>query len=194
MHHAVSSSCAKPPTPSRRRARPLTKVRNAIVATAFIATGVQAQASLSEYNGVYLYVRGNADRTRIDEAIDNATRDLGMVPRSVARKRLRESTQPLPRFQVYFESDHVLLRFGEREFDLVVDGPPVRMRGLSGDSVRASAHIEGHDLVQTLQGDRGTRYLEYLFHQDGSVSLRTRIESKHLPHHVSFTLRYQRSR
>ena len=194
MHHAVFSLSAKPMNRSRRRVHLCPKVPIAVFATILLAAGARAQASLSEYNGVYLYVPDKADRARIDDAIDNATEDLGMVQRSVARKRLRQSTQPLPRFQVYFEGDHVLLRLGEREFDLIVDGPSVRTRGLAGGSVRAAARIEGHDLIQSLQGDRGTRYLEYLFQQDGSVSLRTRIESKYLPHHVSFTVWYRRSR
>ncbi len=52
-----------------------------------IAAGVQAQASLALYNGAYLYVKTTGDRGRIDQAIDAATADLGMVQRSVARKR-----------------------------------------------------------------------------------------------------------
>jgi hypothetical protein len=158
-----------------------------------IAAGAQAQASLAAYNGAYLYVKRTGDRGRIDEAIDAATADLGLVQRSIARKRLRESTQPFPRFQVVFEDECVLLRLTDREFDLPGDGHAINTKGLGGDPVKASAHIHGHDLNQTLEGDRGTRYLEFQFHDDGSVSIRTRIESEYLPQQISYTLTYRRA-
>lgn len=61
------------------------------------------------------------------------------------------------------------------------------------DGDRGSAHIQGHDLHQTLEGDRGTRYLQFQFHADGSVSIRTRIESEYLPGRISYTLTYRRA-
>lgn len=158
-----------------------------------IAAGVQAQASLASYNGAYLYVETDGDRGRIDQAIDAATADLGILQRSVARRRLRASTRPFPRFQVVFEDERVLLRLKDREFDLPVDGHAIRAKGLGGDLVKASANIQGHDLHQTLEGDRGTRYLQFQFHADGSVSIHTRIESEYLPGRISYTLTYRRA-
>lgn len=116
-----------------------------------------------------------------------------MVQRSVARKRLRKSTQPFPRFQVFFEDERVPLRLKDREFDLPVNEHAIHAKGLGGDPVRASAHIERHDLHQTFEGDRGTRYLEFQFRGDGSVSIRTRIESEYLPRRISYTLAYRRA-
>ncbi|MDH3728685.1 MAG: hypothetical protein OER77_14235 [Myxococcales bacterium] len=59
--------------------------------------------------------------------------------------------------------------------------------------MKASAHIEGHDLHQTLEGHRGTRYQSFQFHSDGSVSIRTRIESEHLPGRIGYTVMYRRT-
>ena len=87
----------------------------------------------------------------------------------------------------------MLLRLKDREFDLPVDGHAIRAKGLGGDLVKASANIQGHDLHQTLEGDRGTRYLQFQFHADGSVSIHTRIESEYLPGRISYTLTYRRA-
>ncbi|MDH3622762.1 MAG: hypothetical protein OEQ49_02720 [Myxococcales bacterium] len=47
----------------------------------------------------------------------------------------------------------------------------------------------GGILHQTLEGAQGTRYHEFRFREDGLVSVRTRIESEHLPRRVSCNLR-----
>ena len=40
---------------------------------------------------------------------------------------------------------------------------------------------------------KGTRYNEFRFREDGSVSVWTRIESEHLPKRVSYDLEYHRA-
>jgi hypothetical protein len=42
-------------------------------------------------------------------------------------------------------------------------------------------------------GAQGTRYNEFRFREDGSVSVWTRIESEHLPKRVSYDLEYHRA-
>ena len=158
-----------------------------------MAATAQAQASLSAYNGAYLYVKSGSDQTRIEKSIDAATADLGFVQRNVARKRLGASTVPFPRFQVHFEGEHVLLRIGNREFSLPLNGSVHTAKGLTGDPVQVSATVTGHDLHQTFEGKQGTRYLEFVFHDDGTVSVHTRIESEHLPGRIDYVVTYRRA-
>jgi len=81
----------------------------AVVSVALAMTA-SAQELLVRRNGVYLYSPRPADRSKIERAIDNAVSEMGMLKRSVARSRLRQSTEPIPRFQVHFEPERVLVR------------------------------------------------------------------------------------
>jgi hypothetical protein len=56
-----------------------------------------------------------------------------------------------------------------------------------------SVHMSGNTLYQKLEGSQGTRYHEFHFREDGSVSVWTRIESEHLPMRVSYNLQYHRA-
>jgi hypothetical protein len=163
------------------------------IAWVALAIGAGAQEYRAEFTGVYLYSPQSADRLKIDRAIDDAVSGLGMLRRAIARSRLQQSTKPLPRFQVHFESDRVLLRLHQHEFDLPLNGRAVPAKGLDGNAVKASARVGTKVLYQTLQGTQGSRYHEFRFREDGSVSVWTRIESEHLPNRVSYNLAYHRA-
>ena len=164
----------------------------AVVSVALAMTA-SAQELLVRRNGVYLYSPRPADRSKIERAIDNAVSEMGMLKRSVARSRLRQSTEPIPRFQVHFEPERVLVRLYQHEFVLPLDGRAVPAKGLDGHEVKASVHMSASVLYQTLEGAQGTRYNEFRFREDGSVSVWTRIESEHLPRRVSYNLEYHRA-
>jgi hypothetical protein len=158
------------------------------------AAAAHAQASLSAYNGVYLYVESTDERERIQRSIEKATEDMGLLRRGIARNRLEEATRPFPRLEMFFDDENVLLRYSQREFELPLDGTSVEATGLMGDPVEASAYLRAHDLHQTLEGDRGTRYIEFRFNDDDTVSMVNRIESEHLPSQVKYTLTYRPAR
>jgi hypothetical protein len=163
------------------------------LASVALATPAGAQEHLVGFTGVYLYSPKSADRLTIERAIDDAVSGLGMLKRAIARNRLQQSTKPIPRFQVHFEPERVLLRLYQREFELPLNGRAVPARGLDGHMVKASVHMKINVLYQTLEGTRGTRYHEFRFREDGSVSVWTRIESEHLPNRVSYNLEYRRA-
>jgi len=168
-------------------------VRRSIAAAMWITVGAHAQASLSHHNGTYVYAEGRKDEARIERAIDDATADMGFVQRNIARRRLEDSNRPFERFQVYFEGETVLLRSGGHDYELDVGAPPIEAEGLTGNPAKVRANIVGHDLHQTFRAEKGTRILEFVFHEDGLVTLKTRIESKHLPAPVAYSLDYRRA-
>lgn len=162
--------------------------------TAVLAVTTGAQEDLTRLNGVYLYSPQSTDRSKIERAIEDAISGLGMLKRGLVRNRLQENTEPIPRFQVHFEPERLLLRLHKREFALPLDGRAVVSKGLGGGTVKASARITGNTIYQTLVGSHGTRYHEFRFSEDGSASVRTRIESEHLPKRISYSLMYHRAR
>jgi hypothetical protein len=166
-----------------------------LVALASLALAITAGAQeyLVRQNGVYLYNPQPADRSGIERAIDDAVSEMSILTRGIARKRLHQSTEPIHRFQVHVEPNLVLLRLYKQEFALPLDGRAVLARGLDGNQVKASMHIRGDTLYQKLEGSQGTRYHEFHFREDGSVSVWTRIESEHLPMRVSYNLQYHRT-
>ncbi|MEM9728521.1 MAG: hypothetical protein AAF997_08045 [Myxococcota bacterium] len=158
-----------------------------------VGVGVYAQSSVGHHNGVYVYSPGRGDSAQITHAIESATADLSFMQRGIARKRLEDSTHPFDRFQVSFEGERVLLRINHHEYDLPLNGQAAKRVGLDGNEVLVSATLRGEDLQQVFRGDKGTRYLDYRFLSDGSVSLHTSIESKYLPHHIEYALTYRRA-
>ena len=166
-----------------------------LLAIAWVALALCAGAQEHRVGitGVYLYSPQSADRLKIERAIDNAVSGLGMLKRAIARHRLQQSTKPIPRFQVNVESERVLLRLDRHEFELPLAGRAVVAKGLDGNAVKASVHMSANILYQTLEGTQGTRYHEFRFREDGSVSVWTRIESEHLPNRVSYNLEYRRA-
>ena len=158
-----------------------------------LAASVYAQSSVGHHNGVYLYAAARGDHDRIVQAIESATADLNFMQRGIARKRLEASTEPFARFQVHFVGERVLLRMAHHEYDLPLSGRASRMEGLTGSVVSVSATLHGEDLRQVFRGDKGSRYLDYQFHADGSVTLQTTIESEYLPQHIVYALHYRRS-
>ena len=163
------------------------------LASVALASAAGAQQHLAGLAGVYLYSPHSADRLKIDRAIDDAVSELGMLKRGIARNRLRQSTKPILRFQIHFESERVLLRLYQHEFELPLDGRAVPAKGLDGNAVKASVHMGAGVLYQTLEGAQGTRYHEFHFREDGTVSVWTRIESEHLPARISYSLEYHRT-
>jgi hypothetical protein len=166
-----------------------------LLAVAWVALAITAgaQEHRAGLTGVYLYSPQSADRLKIDQAIDDAVSGLGMLKRAIARSRLQQSTKPFSRFQVHFESERVLLRLYQHEFELPLNGHAVPAKGLDGKTVKASARVGPKVLYQTLEGTQGSRYHEFRFREDGSVSVWTRIESEHLPNRVSYNLEYHRA-
>lgn len=158
-----------------------------------LGAAVHAQSSIGHYGGVYVYSPTRADEAHIAKAIEAATEDMNFMQRGIARKRLQASTHPFARFQVSFEGERVLVRIDDREYDLPLNGQASKLVGLNGNKAMVSATLHGEDLRQVFQGDRGTRYLEYRFHDDGSVSLHTNIESEYLAHHIVYSLTYRRA-
>ncbi|MBW2159581.1 MAG: hypothetical protein JRH14_06390 [Deltaproteobacteria bacterium] len=158
-----------------------------------LAITAGAQEHRVGLTGLYLYSPRSADRLKIERAIDDAVSELGMLKRGIARNRLQQSTKPIPRFQVLFESERVLLCLYHHEFELPLDGRAVAAKGLDGHAVKASVHMGTNVLYQTLEGTQGSRYHEFRVREDGSVSVWTRIESEHLPMRVSYRLNYHRA-
>lgn len=164
-----------------------------VVLCLLLAVGAEAQGSLDAYNGAYLYSELKGDDERIERSIDEAIGEMGLVKRAIARKRLEDATRAFPRVELYFEGEEVLLRYSEKEFELPLDGRTVDATGLNGEAVDTSAYIRGHDLHQAIHGDRGSRYMEFRFHADETMSVVNRIESEHLPGQVKYTLTYRRA-
>ena len=151
-----------------------------------------AQAQVwSDRSGIYEHQGSAAER--IGDAIDEATADMNVVRRRLARKKLDEANHAYQEFRVHFGDEVVRMLINDAVLALPHDASAVAARGPEGRSVRASQKLEGDTLVQRFRGKRGTRIHRFRWMGDGTVRLTVRIESKHLPEPVTYRLRYRRS-
>jgi hypothetical protein len=170
----------------------MSKARSVALSLIALTSTARAQVSVDEYNGTYVYAPSERDQERIEREIDEATAPLGPVKQKIARSRLEDAIEPYPRIEVIIGDRDVLLRYGQREFELRLDASPVEAVGLNGEDVTTKAWMSGETLTHALLGDRGARYVELHFEQDGAFVVTT-IESEDLPHEIQYGLEYRRA-
>ncbi len=144
--------------------------------------------------GLYHHVGGESDVVARDEAIADATQEMGSWIRDMARTRLTR-LNPIPEKLAIAETTEGVKIDGGRGLipAAPLGGPPVEFMAPNGeDTLHVSYAMRGNKLVQTVQGPRGGTRRVHSRKPGGKLVVRVIVFSERLPEPVVYRLHYAR--
>lgn len=153
------------------------------IAVSFPSPCTAEDASLT---GTWRHEARKTEAIERDEAIDNATLEMGLLMRGRARELLREATQPWKVLALTIETDQLNLSSNGRSIRISIDGPPTQVSGERGAGTTQARYDDGK-LVMVAQTEAGTRTTVFHPSDDGKrLTLEVSLTSQKL----GKTLRY----
>lgn len=141
----------------------------------------------------FRYAGGQAGRDAVDSAIDEATEDMNVLVRGIARRRLRDANPVITELGFSLDGDPLRASYVEgRVVESPADGTTVDWVDQYGDTVHVSQKFSGNKLVQHMSDDNGSRKNVYRFASDGGkMTMSVEIRSKMLPQPVRYDVSYR---
>jgi hypothetical protein len=129
----------------------------------------------------------------IDQAINDAIRDMNWVARQVARTRLRRINDPYTTVSISQNGPDVVVVFQGRSVASPASGEEIQWRRETGEVLGVSTRWRGHQLEQTFTAEDGKRTNLFALNPSGdTLSVRVTMSSERLTRPLTYTLRYQR--
>jgi hypothetical protein len=130
--------------------------------------------------GTWRHEASKAEATQRDEAIANATLNMGFLMRGRALEQLREATQPWKVLTLTIENDQLNLSANGRSTKITIDGPPTQVSGERGTGTTQARYEDGK-LVMVAQTGAGTRTTVFHPSDDGKrLTLEVSLASQKL--------------
>ncbi len=146
--------------------------------------------ALDDYGGTYRYAGGASQRRAIEQEVDDATEDLNMLLRPIARRKINESVAPASSLRIRIDGDRLSVTRAQ--------GPD-----FSGTANRGTFDVDGkytgrfkwrNDTLTVLitGGDQKTTIRYALDDAQERIVIRTTIEHEMLPRPVRVKSTYRR--
>lgn len=163
------------------------------LALAWLGVGFaqETDVSVDEFVGTWVLASSDAESRR-DGAVERAIADMGLVARTIARRRLGDG-MPVPR---EIEVDHgdqgTRIRVGVYDTTFALSAAPSRYREpVGGDDMRGTHRLRGSALVQQFVGESAT--VTHTLRRSGDeLRARVAVASPHLPADAVYELRFRR--
>jgi hypothetical protein len=171
---------------------------NKLVAVVVLALCSPSFASKQDgpraFAGRYQYVGGVAETDALSAAVETVVQKMNFLFRGIARKRLKRSNQPSSELTLLLSDAAItVVRPGQPTVAAPANGRPVTVR-LDGDAFEVTHGFDGSRLYQTFKGPKSFSRNDLVLSPDGlTLTVFTRIESRHLPIPVLFHLTYRRA-
>ena len=170
---------------------------NKLIAVALLAVSTPSFASqedgASAFAGGYQYVGGAAETDALAAAVETVVQKMNFLFRGIARSRLKKSNQPSAALRLILGADTItVVRPGQPTVSAPANGRPVTCR-LDGDDFEVTHGFDGNRLYQTFKGPKSFSRNDLVLSPDGlTLTVFTRIESRHLPIPLVFHMTYRR--
>lgn len=149
------------------------------------------QADPPELRARFVFAGGDAERRALADAVAEATADLGIIRRFLARSYFRWRLRIPEIVDVHSSRGLVSVQLDERELYVApIDGQPVR-HGTDAHPVMVTHRWVDGSLVQTLQAEEGTRRRVYRFTPSG-LQVEVTLKSERLDGLLRYALTYRR--
>lgn len=159
-----------------------------------VATGGTTAAAIEPFLGHYRYAGGAAEIAALDAAIAEVVTRMNFLIRGIARRRIRAPS--LPGQELILRLDGAALtvvRPGQPTVSAPADGTPIEWTSPDGDHLRVSHGIAAGGLYQRFEGARSRSENQLRLSADGTtLTVDTRVESRHLPAPLSYRFTYER--
>jgi hypothetical protein len=153
------------------------------------------QAEVAALTGTWVYAGGDAERARVDAAVERAVADMGLA-KGFAAEALRPRVQPRPSYAIRIDGDQVAItpQDGPSEAG-PLDGSPVTVTNRSGDESQTTFVVEKGALLESGTSGDGSGQTIFTPAGDGeTLKVHRVIISPRLSAPVDFTLTYRRKR
>jgi hypothetical protein len=148
----------------------------------FIAFSIPSPCAAEDdsLTGTWRHEASKTEATEREEAIDNATLEMGFLIRGRAREHLREATQPWKVLTLTVVNDQLSLSSNGRSIKITIDGPPTQVSGERGAGTTRARYEDGK-LVMVAQTEAGTRTTVFHPSDDGKhLTLEVSLASQKL--------------
>jgi hypothetical protein len=131
----------------------------------------------------------------IEDAIEQAVREMNPLVRGIARRRLLESNEVIPELAFHLSTDTLITSYvGGAIAEAPANGRPVPWIDQFGQQVQITHQLRGRTLHQTMSGAEGDRRNQYRFSADEKTMIMSvEIRSERLPCPVRYEVRYRRA-
>ncbi|MBK6689860.1 MAG: hypothetical protein IPG45_35675 [Deltaproteobacteria bacterium] len=155
-------------------------------------TAAAADGAPSAFQGVWRHSPGAQEEQLRVQAIETATKDLGLLVRDRARQRLNERTTPASELKLLLEGDRLEISRQGNSLVLRLGAEPILVQR-DGDEGRLSARVDGQTIVVTSQDEQGSRVTTYALSPDGKqLTLSVRLTGSRLSSPLIYRSTYVR--
>ena len=150
------------------------------------------QTAPEAFSHTWFYVGGDAELEGIEQAILEATEEMNVILRPIARSRLRSENRVAESIKIRADASRITVEFSSWD-SITTPADGTEASGTySGREVRVTQRIDGDTLVQRLI-ESGVRTNALVLGKDGkTMTLQVRIAAGLLTVDVRYSLPYRR--
>lgn len=155
-----------------------------------------AETAAPKIEGRYRYIGGEAQRQALLDAIEDVVKDMFLLARPIARRRLRDSNQPSAELALEFGARVItIVRPGRPTVAAPRDGSRVVWRSPEGDEFQVKHRLRSDGaLIQEFVGDGNRSENVFRLADDGArLTVETTISADALPKVLRFKMSYRRA-
>ena len=157
-----------------------------------LVCSVEVFAQEATFTGTYRHREVAGERSRRYEAIDQATKDLGLLIRGRAREHLRQVTSPPQELTITDKGDQVTVETRGHRVTLTTDGSSRSVTGQNGSGT-ISALRQQRQFIITIRGKSGGRTTVYhLSDDDQRLTLTVEMNGEKLSKPIRYRAQYVR--
>ena len=167
------------------------KLSASALALLLAATSAFAQNWLGEFQ----WTATDAEKAVIEKAVEDGAKQVGMLVRSVARGRLKETTKPFQKLSFAMaEKTLTMTRDDDAPIVGATDGSKIEWTRKDKKKFTVEQTIVENVLTQTFTDPEGNKRVnKHTFGEDGkTMSLEITINSSSLKEPVKYTLTYKK--
>jgi hypothetical protein len=147
-------------------------------------------AEVDRFAATYAFIGGERERTGLVKAIESVVEHMNIFIRDIARSRLRAANEIPSALIIRREARRVTVSLGDRTYSADIGAPPVSVTGSSGDELRLTHRVRDQRLIQTFEGERGSRINTFFIDPDGRLLIDVIVRSPRLPRDLRYRLSF----
>jgi hypothetical protein len=147
-------------------------------------------AEVDRFAATYTFVGGERERAGLVKAIESVVEHMSIFIRDIARSRLRDANKIPSSLVIRREARRITVSLDDRTYSAEIGAPPVSVIGSSGDALRLTHRVRDQRLIQTFEGERGSRINTFFIDPDGRLLIDVEVRSPRLPRDLRYRLSF----